>query len=648
MSARYPMNRYFPIRSLRFAVAWLVTAVALRSDSILTQAAHTAPGEAVFQIAAQLPAPVLATPALGEVSLLPGLFHDRRELTKKYLLSLQTDNVLQDFILEAGGQIQKPYEEMHQGWEAPYSQVRGHFAGHWLSATAHFAALDQDPLMAVRAREVVLGLKRCQELNGGEWVGSIPEKYFTILAAGYQPIWSPQYTLHKTMMGLFDAYRYTHDEQALAVLERSADWFDAWTQKLVQDGHGEVVYRGEAGGMLELWADLYGATRDPRYLRLASRYAMPDMFRGLLAGGDPLTDQHSNASIPWVHGAARLYEVTGDPRYRRIVELFWNQAVEKRGMFATTGANAGEFWIPPQQFGRFLGARTQEHCTVYNMIRVAQYLLRWTGDTRYADYIERALYNGILAQQNPATGMVSYFLPLQPGAKKTWSSKTQDFWCCLGTMVQAQAMYEDLIYYGTADGVTVSQFIPSQAEIGAAGRRIHIRQEIDTSDAGTNFTRGDEVTHFVVNLTVSSDDAAPWTLRIRKPSWAGAAAVTVEGEPVSADVSRAGYLEIQRSWKGARVRVTFAKQLKREPLPGDSRWFALVDGPVVLAALTDKAPQLAPQGALTPQYEHLYADGREWQSGHFFARDQQGAALVVEPLYEVADENYCVYFPAVQ
>ena len=59
--------------------------------------------------------------------------------------------------------------------------------------------------------------------------------------------------------------------------------------------------------------------------------------------------------------------------------------------------------------------RTQEHCTVYNMMRLAEYLLRWTGDPAYADYWERNLWNGVLAQQHPDTGMIAYFLPLQPG-----------------------------------------------------------------------------------------------------------------------------------------------------------------------------------------------------------------------------------------
>jgi hypothetical protein len=57
-------------------------------------------------------------------------------------------------------------------------------------------------------------------------------------------------------------------------------------------------------------------------------------------------------------------------------------------------------------------------------------LLRWTGDVSYADYIERNLYNGALAQQNPENGMVAYFLPLRAGARKEWGTPTDDFWCC--------------------------------------------------------------------------------------------------------------------------------------------------------------------------------------------------------------------------
>jgi uncharacterized protein len=640
------MHRKFRYHSLHIALFFSLSVSILWSREIQNRGASKDPGQQVLNVSSQLPEPTLSNIPVGEVSLLPGLFRERRELTKAYLLRLKTENILQNYLLEAGVRIDTPYEQMHQGWEAPYCQLRGHFTGHWLSATAHFAALDHDASAAQRAEEVVQGLKHCQDLNGGQWVGSIPEKYFEILTDGREWIWSPQYTLHKTMMGLFDAYRYTGDKEALAVVEHSADWFSTWTEKLIRDGHGDVVYNGESAGMLELWSDLYGATKDPRYLKLAARYSMPDLFRELLAGHDPLTNDHANASIPWVQGAARLYEVTGDARYREIVTSFWKQAVEDRGMFATTGSNAGEFWIPPQQFDRFLGSRTQEHCTVYNMIRVAQYLFRWTGEARYADYIERALYNGILAQQNPSTGLVCYFLPLQPGAKKVWGSETHDFWCCQGTQVQAQAMFEDLIYYQARDGVTVSQFIPSQASLGSAGHQIRITQKTDASGDRSNFARADDTTRFVVDLAVSGDETGPWTLRIRQPGWAiGPAVVTVDGESVPAAVSKNGFIEINRQWTNSSVKIAFSKRVTQEPLPGDSQRFALLDGPVVLAALTDKEPELLAKDAITPQYEHQYAEGRNWQSGHFLVRTRQGT-LTVQPLYEISDANYCVYFAA--
>jgi DUF1680 family protein len=446
------------------------------------------------------------------------------------------------------------------------------------------------------------------------------------------------------MMGLFDAYKYDGDKEALAVEEHSADWFLSWTKKCIEEGHAEAVYAGECGGMLELWADLYGATKDARFLTLASRYAMPDMFRQLLAGEDPLTNNHANASIPWIQGAARLYEVTGDTRYRDIVELFWKQAVDSRGMFATTGNNAGEFWIPPGQFGRFLGSRTQEHCTVYNMIRVAEYLFRWTGEARYADYIERALYNGILAQQNPNTGLVCYFLPLEPGAKKIWGSETHDFWCCHGTSVQAQAMFEDLIYYRSPDGLSVAQFIPSEATFGVAGQQIRIVQKNDDSANLADFSHSGETTHFAVELKIAADQRGRWTLRIRQPAWAAeTGTVLVNGVPFQATLSRSGFLEIEREWKTATVKVSFPKHITREPLPGDNRRFALMDGPVVLAALGVIEPELAVASAIVPQYEHQYIEGRDWQTGHYLVPTRHGA-LLLKPIYEIADENYCVYF----
>ena len=97
---------------------------------------------------------------------------------------------------------------------------------------------------------------------------------------------------------------------------------------------------------------------------------------------------------------------------------------------------------------------------MYNMMRLADCLLRWTGDPCYADYWERNLWNGILAQQHPDTGMISYFLPFYAGAEKVWGTPTEDFWCCHGTLVQAHTIHTNHIWYAHAGGLTLSQILP--------------------------------------------------------------------------------------------------------------------------------------------------------------------------------------------
>src|SRR5665647_2082442 len=176
-------------------------------------------------------------------------------------------------------------------------------------------------------------------------------------------------------------------------------------------------------------------TGDP-HLRATLDAVVEALERCQREGRDVLTNRHANTTIPEILGAARAYEVTGEERWCRIVEAYWEWAVVRRGTFCTGGQTSGEIWTPPFAFAARRGAKTQEHCTVYNMIRLADVLFRWTGQVAYLDYIERNLDNGILAQQNPVSGMVTYFLPLEGGARKVWGSPTEDFWCCHGTLVQ--------------------------------------------------------------------------------------------------------------------------------------------------------------------------------------------------------------------
>lgn len=590
----------------------------------------------------------------GSVKILPGVFRERMDVNRQYLLELDANCLLQNFYLEAGiilpglQVVDNPETaNLHWGWEAPTCQLRGHFLGHWISAAAKLIAADGEPELRVKLDKIVSELARCQELNGGEWVGSIPEKYFTRLIKN-QYIWSPQYVMHKTIVGLSDAYIYAGNTQALDILSHLSDWYITWTEKAAET-NPHAVYAGEEAGMLEVWAQLYQLTKDEKYLTLAKRYADAGLFRKLKEGKDSLTNCHANASIPFTHGAAKMYEITGDSDWLEVIKLFWKVAVTDRGMFSTTGMNAGEFWVPPHMQGHFLGSSDQEFCTVYNMVRTASYLLKYTGEAQYADYIERALYNGFLAQQNAQTGMPAYFLPLGAGSRKKWGTRTRDFWCCHGTMVQAQTLYPELVWFTDGDKITAAQYIPSEFNAEMNGANVTVSQTtgmkyyndqafFDEKDDG-------QMSRWLLKFSVKCDKNARFTLSLRVPEWAKGVELEVNGKNTAAPV-KDGWLDITADWQNDSVQVFFPSELRAETLPDMPELMSVVDGPIVLAGITGSDCGITGADKLNeqfmPQMEHTYGTF-PWRQNSWRTRNQP-QSVMFRPLYEVTDEEYTVYF----
>ncbi len=586
---------------------------------------------------------------LKNVRLLPGMFESRYELNRKYLLSLRSENLLQNHYLEAGlwNPPGKP-ESIHWGWESPTCQVHGQFLGHWLSAGGRIAAATQDPEVKGKADWLVAELGRCQRENGGEWVFSIPEKYLDWAARG-KKVWAPQYVVHKTLMGLVDMYVHGGNLQALEILENAAHWFHRWSGKFTRIEFDRVL-DVETGGMLEAWADLYGITGRQEHLDLVYRYDRPQLFNRLLEGEDPLTNRHANTTIPEAHGAARAYEVTGDMRWRQVVEAYWRCAVDTRGHFCTGGQTEDEIWTPPFSWSARLSETNQEHCTVYNLTRLADYLLHWTGEARFADYMERNLYNGILAQQHPVTGMVIYYLPLRAGSQKKWGTPTDDFWCCHGTLVQAHTTHTAYTYYQHADGLAVCQYIPSEAVWEQQGVPVVVRQDFVHEFSPYQPGQPDASSHrpnaWQVDLTVRCQQPVEFTLLLRLPWWlSGPARICVNGEDVEVPTSPAGFFQLARAWHSDTIRLELPKTLTTCPIPDRPELVAFLDGPVVLAGLCDEERLLfgdssRPETLLIPDQECL---AYSWRSGYRTVGQERGLQFI--PLYEVCDECYAVYFP---
>ncbi len=608
------------------------------------------------------------------VKLYDGLMLQRERDNRAYLMELTDRNLLYNFELEAALTHDANIPgDIHGGWESPTCQLRGHFLGHWLSAAAVHVAETGDIELKAKADTIINRLAICQEANGGQWVGSIPEKYLHRIADG-KGVWAPQYALHKTFMGLVDMYQYTGNEKALEIAENFADWFYDWTDHFNREQLDNIL-DFETGGMYEIWVQLYEFTGKEKYKTLMDRYYRGRLFDPLLNGEDPLTNMHANTTIPEVIGAAEAYEATGEKRYQDIVFAYWKEAVTDRGMYATGGQTNGEIWGPKNSLTARMGSKTQEHCTVYNMIRLADYMFRWTGDAQYADYIERNLYNGVMAQtywhwewingyvpEFPTEGLIAYFLPMRPGSKKHWGNKTNDFFCCHGSMVQANSALNRYMYYQDSSDIYVNLYWDSDAEFSIGDANVKLLQRRDpltgsfhlssTSHGKQTVNRtAAEYAHnpntLQVFLQVSTDSPVDMTIHTRIPWWiTEAATVEVNNEVIGTYETGSCYADITRTFNdGDVICITMKKGVTVYPLPDDENTVAFMYGPEVLAGLcTDE--RLLKVDMEHPENVLVACNEREWGSWKSeFKTIGQESGIQFIPLNRIGHERYTLYFP---
>ncbi|MDE3068753.1 MAG: glycoside hydrolase family 127 protein [Verrucomicrobiota bacterium] len=510
---------------------------------------------------------------LNDVRLLDGPFRRAMELDAKYLLSLEPDRLLSGFRSEAG---LKPKAEKYGGWES--SGLAGHTLGHYLSACSRMYPDTGDKQFRARVTYIVSQLAECQKANGNGYIAAIPKgkDIFGKVARGEIDTggfglnggWSPWYTIHKELAGLIDADQLCGDAQALAVATNLANWVDATTKNL-SDAQWQQMLVCEYGGMNEALANLYALTDNPRYLELAEKFYDNAVLAPLAAGRDDLSGKHSNTQIPKIIGAARLYELTGQARYAGLAKFFWDRVALHRS-YAIGGNGDGEHFFPTDEWARHLDAATCETCCTYNMLKLTKHLFEWSPSATEMDFYERALYNDILASQDPKTGMFVYLMSLEPGGFKTFSTPTDSFWCCVGTGMENQARYGEAIYFHGDDSLYVNLFIAS--ELSWPEKNLVVRQETRFPDRDTT------------QLQFKCGQPTQFALKIRWPAWAEKISIRVNGRKQKVTGQPCSYVTIDREWRdGDRVDVQLPMKLHAEPLPGTTNIVALLYGPIVLA-----------------------------------------------------------------
>lgn len=596
-----------------------------------------------------------------KVSIFEGEFRRRQEVNRQYLMKLQTPHLLRSYLHEAGRYSGRGADgEAHGGWEDLSCQLRGHFLGHWLSAAALNYHATGDVELKARAEVILDELELCQKDNGGEWVCPVPEKYLYWLGKG-KAVWAPQYLIHKLFMGLVDVYKYMEFEKALTIADKLADWFYRWSGEYTREEFDNIM-DVETGGMLEVFTDLYEITKDDKYKTLMERYYRGRLFEPLLAGKDVLTNMHANTTIPEILGCARAYEVTGEEKWLKLVECYWKCAVTDRGYYVTGGQTQGEIWTPMMKLKARLGDKNQEHCTVYNMIRLAEFLFRQTKDPKYMHYIEYNVHNGIMAQTyGHNRGLLTYFLPMKAGSKKDWAGEKDSFFCCHGTMVQANATWNRRMFYQDNNDVYVTMYYNSKAEFEVNGKpyALMVRQDymngsLMTSSENNAKQTVNDITSAYANkpdfkkyeITVGTESEENFTVSLRIPDWIKSqASVYVNDELFVKTDNTDEFVSINRVWKDKdKITILLPIGLSFITLPDDETMGAFRYGAEVIAGITEQERILKiegdkPENELSPDTERQWGDFRT-----FYRTENQDPGINFMKLNEIGNEAYQIYF----
>jgi hypothetical protein len=592
--------------------------------------------------------------SLSRVRLLAGPFKERQDVHRRLLLDYDTERLLHNFRVNAGlPSSAVPYG----GWEAPSIGLRGHFAGHYLSACALMYAATGDVRFKARADTMVAGLGQVQRALGGGYLSAFPSEVFdTLERTPFEGVWAPYYTIHKILAGLLDAYEQAGNAEALAIAERTARYFEARVARLapgVVDRMTRTDYKGnpvnEFGGIAESLLALHRVTGDERYRRFAGVF-MRDWFVDPLARGeDRLAGLHANTHIPQATALA-LAASGADDRLLSAARFFW-ETVTRRHSFAFGGNGFDEKLRAPGVEAADLTDLSGESCNTHNMLKLTRALFEHGPDSAQADYFEHALYNHLLATIAPDTGATTYFMPARPGAFKVYGDPERAFWCCTGSGIENTARYGEAVYFARKDALWVNLYLASTVELPEHGLRL---------EQDTRYPAGDRV-----SLSVRCERPVRLSVHLRLPAWlASAARVSVNGRGLPSGQIRAPghYVELDRTWRdGDRVELQLPMAVRVRPAMDDPSIVSFFYGPVLLAGdlgtdgmpesdvvtkqaeFHDKTPARVPELVSTRPSALRAVAGAPLR---FQASTPAGATVDFVPLFDLHHSRYAIYWRA--
>ncbi|MGO1412165.1 MAG: glycoside hydrolase family 127 protein, partial [Microbacterium sp.] len=492
-----------------------------------------------------------------------------------------------------------PEPRPHPFWESDIAK--------WVEAASYSLATHPDPALEEKVDSVIDALAAAQQPDGYLNV------YFTVVEPDAR--FTDLHDAHELYCAghLIEAavahHRATGKTTLLDVMRRYADLL---CEEFGPGGAHEGGYCGHEEIELAL-VRLFHATGEQRYLRLAlafvdARGTRPFYFElererrggspGFAAVDFPHRDEHpqefreyNQTHLPvreqseavghavramyLYAGMADLALETGDTGLREACERLWEHLTTKR-MYVTAGIGDS----------RHNEGFTRDHAlpneTAYNETCAAIGLVLWasrmttlSGEARYLDVLERALYNGVLAGVSDDGQRFFYENPLASDG----SVRRRDWFecaCCPPNLARLEASIGSYLYSAAPGRLAVNLYVASRLRHTMGDATIGIDLRVSGPASGD------------VELVVSADRPTSWQLMLRVPAWADSARVTVNGEEAGNAIEQ-GYLRIEREWAdGDRVALRFDVPVRRvyaDPrVTADVGRVAITRGPFVYCA----------------------------------------------------------------
>lgn len=277
------------------------------------------------------------------------------------------------------------------------------------------------------------------------------------------------------------------------------------------------------------------------------------------------------ATLLWT-GVAATAAVNGREDYRKAAERIWQNMVERR-MHVTGGTGA---YAKNEKFGPDYVLPNNaylETCAAVGAGFFHRNMNLLDGDAKYADELERVLYNGALSGVSVKGDKYFYENPLEAGKERSrWVWHTCP--CCPPMFLKIMGAMPGYIYAKDTDGVYVNLFVGSRARTAVGATSLTIAQTTRYPWDGS------------VRIAVDPDQTAEFDLFVRIPGWSRNATLAVNGKPVSGWQKSRGYAKLHRTWKGGDVVQLDlpmpVERVKSHPLvTNNTGHVTLMRGPVV-------------------------------------------------------------------